>query len=290
MPYYITKDHVRLYYEEKGQGKPVILIHGLNASRIHFNKQIPKLAEEFRVIVYDLRGHGDSERPEHGLTLPRFGKDLAELMDYLDLSGVSMVGWSMGAQVMFEYIKQYTCRRLDKICIIDMTPRLLKTEGWEYGLRGAASGRFGDFTRADTLLTLSGMCEDWDLFVRQGVEKLFDKRLLNEKKEFDYKAEFKGKEDLEWLYKEAERNTPHVIICMWIALVMQDYRFLLPKISVPSLITYGEESNYYAPANSQYLKSMIPDSRLVGFPGCGHAPQLQDPEAFNREIMTFLRP
>jgi non-heme chloroperoxidase len=79
-----------------------------------------------------------------------------------------------------------------------------------------------------------------------------------------------------------------VIICMWIALAMQDYRSILPQIPIPALITYGEESNYYAPANSQYIKAKIPDSRLVGFPGCGHAPHLQDPVIFNQELIKFL--
>jgi len=288
MPYYITSDHVKLYYEDRGKGKPVILLHGLTASRVHFQKQIPELAKKFRVIAYDLRGHGDSERPEHGLTLKRFGKDLYELIDYLELSDVSLVGWSMGVHVIFEYIKQFTSKNLRKICIIDMTPRLMKTDGWEYGLRGGLSRKFGDFTHTDNLLALSAMCEDWNLYSRQLVERLFDKKLLNDKLEFNFQENFKGKEEMEWMYIEAQRNTPHVIINMWISLAMQDYRSILPQISVPCLITYGEGSNYYAPANSEYMKEKIPGSKLVAFPGCGHALHLQDPEMFNRELLSFL--
>lgn len=287
MPYFATSDHVQLYYEDRGKGKPVIFIPGLTASRLHFQKQVPALAEKFRVIVYDLRGHGDSERPEHGLTMRRFAKDLYELMDFLELTDVSLVGWSLGTQVIFEYIKQFTCKNLHKICIIDMTPRVLKTEGWENGLRGL-SRKFGDYIPMDALLMVSAMAEDWNSYSRRVVERLFDKSLLNEKNEFNYQENFKGKEDMEWMYIEAQRNTPHVIINLWVALVMQDYRSLLPQISVPCLITYGEESNYYASANSEYMKENIPDSRLVSFPDCGHALHIQDPERFNRELINFL--
>ena len=289
MPYFVTSDHVKLYYEDRGKGKPVILIHGLTANRIYYQKQIPELAKHFRVIVYDLRGHGDSERPEHGLTLKRFARDLHELMDYLGLSDVSLVGWSLGTHVIFEYIKQFTCQKLHKMCIIDMTPRLMKGDGWEKGLRGT-SRKFGDFTHTDNLLTLAAMAEDWDFQSRRIVERLFDKTLLNEKYEFDFQADFKGKTEMGWMYVETRRNTPHVIINLWISLSMQDYRSLLPEISIPCLITYGEGSNYYPPENSSYMQEKIPDSKLVSFPGCGHALQLQDPEKFNRELIRFLKP
>jgi non-heme chloroperoxidase len=289
MPYFATSDHVNLYYEDRGSGKPVILIPGLTASRIHFRKQVPELSKRFRVIVSDLRGHGDSDRPEHGLTMGRLAKDLYELMEFLELADASLVGWSLGAHIIFEYIKQYTYKNLYKICIIDMTPCVLKKEGWENGLRGL-SRKFGDYTLADTLVMLAAMAEDWNAYSRRVVERLFDKRLLNEKNEFAFQENFKGKADMGWMYAEAQRNTPHVIINLWIALVMQDYRSLLPQIPIPCLITYGEESNYYAPANSEYMKAVIPDAKLVSFPDCGHALHLQDPERFNRELLRFLEP
>ena len=120
MPYYVTDDHVRLYYEVRGKGRPVVLVHGLTANRRHFRKQTPELSGEFQVVTLDLRGHGDSEAPEHGLTLPRLARDLRELMEYLELKDLSVVGWSLGAHVIFEYVKQYSCRGIAKVAVIDM--------------------------------------------------------------------------------------------------------------------------------------------------------------------------
>lgn len=289
MPLFCTSDHIKLYYEDHGKGRPIILIHGLTANHQLFKKQVPVLRKDYRIITYDLRGHGDSERPIHGLTMKRLAQDLNELLDYLDVSNVSLVGWSLGTHVIFEYIKRYSCRNLNKICIIDMTPRLLRADDWELGLRGVLTPEFGAFDHADNLLTLMALCDDWHVFSQRLVERIMNKNLVNEKREFDYTAEFKGKADMEWLYKEALRNTPYVIVCFWIALAGNDYRTLLPQIDIPCLITYGMESNYYAPQTSEYMRNNLPKANLVPFDGCGHALHIQDPEKFNSELLTFLR-
>jgi len=287
--FYITSDNVRLYYEVRGIGKPVILIHGLTANHIHFKKQTYELSKYFKVITLDLRGHGDSEVPIHGLTLRRLADDLKEVINYLQIGEVSLVGWSMGVHVIFEYIKNFSCNGIEKIVIIDMTPKLIKSDDWKYGLPGVFSGKTGDFGHEDNLFMLSKMLENWELYSRIVVERILNKSLYNENKEFDYRADFRGKEDLPWLYEEARKNTPHVIISLWISMSLQDYRPILKKITAPCLITYGLESNYYPPENYEYMKNQIPDAKVVPFEGCGHALHIQDPEKFNRTVIEFLK-
>jgi pimeloyl-ACP methyl ester carboxylesterase len=107
--------------------------------------------------------------------------------------------------------------------------------------------------------------------------------------EFDARADFKGREDMPWLYAEARRNTPHVIVALWISLTLQDYRPVLKEITAPCLLTYGLESNYYPPENYAYLQETLPRARTVPFAGCGHALHIQDPEPFNRELLAFLK-
>lgn len=289
MPFYVTDDHVRLYYEDRGTGKPVMLIHGLTANHRHFKKQTPEFAKHFRVIALDLRGHGHSEAPEHGLTLKRLAKDMKELMDHLDLGRVSLIGWSMGAHVIFEYIKNFSCKAIEKVVIIDMAPKLMKSDDWTYGLPGVLSGKPGDFGHEDNLFMLSRMLENWELYSRIVAERIMNKSLYNDKMEFNHQAVFKGKEDLPWLYEEARANTPHVVVALWISLSLQDYRSTLADITIPCLITYGLESNYYPPENYEYMKNNIPDAKVEPFEGCGHALHIQDHEKFNRLIMAFLK-
>lgn len=289
MPHFTTSDHVNLYYEVMGSGRPVILIHGLTANHRHFKKQIPEFAKHFKVIALDLRGHGDSEAPEHGLTLKRLAQDLKELMDYLKLERASIVAWSIGAHVLFEYIKKFTCDSVENIIIIDMAPKITKSDDWHYGLPGVFSKLKGDFGCEDNLFMLAAMLEDWGIYSRVVAQRILNKSLYNDKMEFNYQADFKGKEDLPWLYEEALKNTPHVIIALWISMSLKDYRPVLPEISVPCLIAYGLESNYYPSENYEYMKSRIPRAEVVPFEGCGHALHIQDPGKFNSTAIRFLK-
>lgn len=288
MPFFTTDDGVRLHYQISGGGKPVVLIHGLTANSRFFRKQIPVFSEHFQIIVPDLRGHGESETRNDHLTIIRLADDLEQLLTELNLSKVSLLGWSMGAHVIFEYIKKYSCEQIEKIVIVEMTPKLMKSSDWPYGLSGVMSRKPGDFGHEDNLYLLSVMLNDWEAYSRIVAQRILNKSLYNEKMEFDATTDFKGKEDLPWLYEEAKRNKACVISAFWISMAMQDYRPVLKQITVPCLLTYGTESNYYPPENYDYMQKQIPDARVVPFEGCGHALHIQDPEFFNNTVMDFL--
>ena len=268
MPYYVTDDNVRIYYEEKGEGKPVVLVHGWSCNRRHFKKQTPELSKRYRVVHYDLRGHGDSDVPERFLTMKQFALDLGELIDYLGLKEVSLIGWSMGVHIIWEYVKQFGCDNLGKLCFIDMTPKLITDEEWKYGL-------YGNYSHKNNLATLAAMCKDWGVFTDQFVPTTFAKSGYDQ-------------DEYDWVHKQANKNTPHVMINMWIAMAIRDYRSVLPTITVPCLITYGEESQLYLPETSEYQKEQIPDAKLVSFPKCGHGLHMEDPDKFNKEVMDFI--
>ncbi|HNZ10094.1 MAG TPA: alpha/beta hydrolase [Smithellaceae bacterium] len=288
MPFFTTNDGVRLHYQASGSGKPVLLIHGLTASSLFFQKQIPALSGHFQVIAPDLRGHGLSEASTDHLTMRRLAEDLKQFIDHLKLSEISLVGWSMGVHVIFEYIRNYSCDKIEKILIIEMAPRLMKSEDWRLGLPGVFSRKQGDFGHEDNLYLLSVMLDDWQAYSKVVVQRILNKSLYNEKMEFNAKADFKGKEDLGWLYEEAKKNNASVIAAFWIAMAVQDYRPVLKNIPVPCLLVYGTESNYYPAENYDYMQKQIPDARVVAFEGCGHALHIQDPELFNRLALDFL--
>jgi pimeloyl-ACP methyl ester carboxylesterase len=281
-----TSDGHKLNYLEAGSGEPLILIHGLTANLNYFKKQIPSLSRRYRVVAYDLRGHGLSEGTR-GLTLERYAQDLKELMDHFEVRKASIACWSMGAHVVFEYIRTFGCDRLGKLVIIDMSPKLLKADDWRFGLAGA-SGKPGDFGHEDNLLVLAAMCRDWDAYSRVVAERILMKPRTSEKLRSGQEASFKGKDDLPWIYEHSRANNPFVIVSMWIAMAMKDYRPVLPGIKCPCLLTYGTESNYYGPDNYEYMKSRMPDASILPFEGCGHALHLQEPDKFNQAVMDFL--
>lgn len=289
MPFFTTDDNIKLFYKTDGRGDAVILIHGLTASHLHFQKQISSLAGHFLIIAPDLRGHGQSEASSDNLTIARLAKDIKQLMDGLKISSASLVGWSMGAHVIFEYVKNYSCAGINKIVVIDMAPKLLKSDDWSFGLPGVFSRKTGDFGYEDNLYLLSLMLDNWEAYSRVVVHRILNKSLYNEKMEFNADAEFKGKEDLPWLYEEAKKNKACIIAAFMIAMVMQDYRPLLGRINVPCLLTFGTESNYYPPENYEYMQRQMPHARIIPFAGCGHALHIQDPELFNRSVIDFFK-
>ncbi|HPQ05756.1 MAG TPA: alpha/beta hydrolase [Syntrophales bacterium] len=288
MPYFVTDDHVRLYYEERGEGRPVVLIHGLTANRRHFRKQVPALAGRFRVVTLDLRGHGDSEAPRHGLTIPRLARDLRELMAYLGLEGTALVGWSMGAHVIFEYVRQFGCEGLGKVVIIDMSPRLMKAPDWSGGLPGLFSQEAGDFGPEDNLKMLEAMLTDWGEYSRVVVQRILGRPPRDDRSEEAWAREVKGGDDLPWLYAEALRNDPLVVLALWVSMTSRDYRSVVGRITVPCLVAYGADGGYYPLKNYAFLEKELPRGRVVPFAGCAHALHIQDPEAFNAELIAFL--
>src|SRR5512138_599834 len=96
-------DGARLYYEDKGEGRSILFIHGLWMSSRFFQRQVARLSKRFRVIAVDLRGHGRSSHVMRGHTVANYARDIRSLIDGLGLNDVILAGWSMGAFVLWDY-------------------------------------------------------------------------------------------------------------------------------------------------------------------------------------------
>ena len=162
-----------------------------------------------------------------------------------------------------------------------------KATDWPHGLPGIFSRKPGDFGHEDNLYLLSVMLNDWQAYSQIVARRILNKSLFNEKMEFDETAEFQGKTDLPWLCEQTAKNRACVIAAYWVSMSMQDYRPVLKDLTVPCLLTYGTESNYYPAANYAWMQAQMPDARMLAFDGCGHALHLQDPDKFNRAVIEF---
>jgi 3-oxoadipate enol-lactonase len=91
-----------LYYEMSGEGEPVLLIHGLGGSAQDWDRQIAAFRSSYRVIAFDLRGHGRSEKPIGPYTVAQFARDAAGLLGALGIDSAHVVGWSLGGMVAFQ--------------------------------------------------------------------------------------------------------------------------------------------------------------------------------------------
>lgn len=269
MPYFLTSDNVRLYYNCIGSGAPIILLHGWACNHQFFNNQIQELSKNFKVVYYDLRGHGSSEVTDYGLNLTRFAIDLKELIDFLALKDVTLVGWSMGTSIIFDYINQFGCENLYNLCLIDMTPKVVTDSNWNYK-------SYGNFNCESNFNKIVSMSDNWIKFCKYFIPALFAKLGCTDE------------EVLNWTINEARKSNPNVMIRMWISMSSKNYLPVLKKISIPTLITYGEESIFYPPENSEYMHKEIENSQLLPFPKCGHALFMENSEIFNKELTKFI--
>ena len=266
MPYFTTDDNCRLYYEECGQGRPVVLIHGWSCNRHFWKHQIPALAKRYRVLAFDLRGHGDSDRPEEGCHVAQLARDTKALIDYLGYRDVTLIGWSMGAHIIMDYVLQFGCENISKIVWDDESAKITTDETWSLGSNG-------NFPAQTNLDMLEGMVMDWPATARRFVPRIF-----NEK--------HRGCEDWDWAEAQILPNTPHVMVNLWISITQQDYRDKLHLITVPTLVTYGADSTF-PQAVHEYVAAHIPNARLARFRG-GHAHHMQDHEAYNQTVLDFI--
>ncbi len=269
MAYFLTDDNIKIYYEVQGEGKPIVFTHGWTCNHGFFKKQVSKLAEKYKVITYDLRGHGDSERPENGLTMDRLAKDLHDLIDYLQLKDVTVAGWSMGTTIILEYVRQFGCDNLSNICFIDMTPKVIADSEWNMGL-------FGVFTHQDNLNHIASVAGDWPKAIESFVPSLFAT------------SGCRIKEDMAWVFEQVRKNTPHVVVDCWVSMSNQDYREELSKITVPCLIARGEESAFCTLETTKYMEKVISKAKAIDYPKCGHILFMEEPEMFNKDLMDFI--
>lgn len=153
MPFISAPDGVPLHYSSLGTGRPLVLVHGWTMNGRFFRKNIGPLAEKYRVITLDARGHGYSGKELIHLTMEQVGADVETVLDVLGLQDVVLAGWSMGMATVYNYLDQFGTRRLSGVIDIDMTPYLFTEDGWAHGV-------FGNLTPTASLAVQRQMVQD----------------------------------------------------------------------------------------------------------------------------------
>lgn len=263
------KDGGHLYYEDVGSGRPIVLLHGWGMRHDLFREQLGGLSARFRLIAPDLRGHGDSSHLDDGQNLQTLVDDMAELIDSLDLSRMILVGWSMGAMIAWALMLRKEAARVSGLVSIDMVPRLLNDGDWQFGLR---NGRDASVFSASA----ARMRTDWPGFTRIFVPRIFARGQAPKRKAL-----------VDWIESMTERNHPESMARLWLSMAAHDFRKDLAKINAPALVVHGALSQLYSEEASEWVAGNIPQAKRVDFAHSGHAPHLEEPDAFNRQIEKF---
>lgn len=126
MPYFTTSDGTELYYTDQGEGQPVVLSHGWPLSSDAWQVEVKLLADNgYRAIAHDRRGHGRSAKTYTGNDMDTYARDLAELVEHLDLTNLVVIGHSTGGGEVVRYAAQHGAGRVAKVITAGAVPPVM---------------------------------------------------------------------------------------------------------------------------------------------------------------------
>ncbi len=254
---------VALEVTDQGEGDALVFVHGMMCSGRFFAPQIEYFSSRRRVVVPDLRGHGESEKPPGGHTVSAYADDLHALLGVLGVQRPTLVGWSMGSMVGYEYLKRHGARELAGLVVVDQPPSDYAWPDYEFGF----------FTPEVLDHTLEQLQTD-----PRGLIDLLVGLMLHDPEPVD----------VAWMTEEMLKVPVSIATSVLVSQTLKDYRPFLPEIEVPTLVAFGGDDKLTSPAAGKYIADHIPDARLALFENSSHAPFLEEPDAFNRVLEEFV--
>ena len=247
-----------LYYEIQGAGQPLVLIHGLGSSARDWEFQVPEFSIKFQVVTFDLRGHGQSDKPPGPYSIPMFAADTAGLLKALKLESAHIVGISLGGGVALQLA-------------ID-APSLVKT--LVIVNSGPAIVGIGDEGKKEidsrvALVEKMGM---------RGMGQALAARLFPKPEHASLAATF--------VERWTENDPRAYIDALW-SMVGWNVTDRLSSIRCPTLVVSADQDYSPVALKEAYVK-LMPNAELVVIPDSHHAVPLEQPQAFNAAIAQFL--
>ena len=267
----VLSSAVELHYEDTGgTGRPVVLIHGWPLSGKSWADQVPALTDAgYRVVTYDRRGFGESDKPAKGYDYDTFADDLASLLDGLDLRDVSLVGFSMGGGEVARYVGRHGVDRVHSVVFASAVPPfLLKSEDHPDGALDRE--------------TIAGMQDG----LRQDPPAFFDEFTTGF---FSAAGELKvteaQRQEALGLAAQADPDAAAECIAAWV----EDFREDLAKVSVPALVIHGDsDGTVPLEVSGQRTHELVAGSELHVVKDGPHGINVSHKDEFNRALLAFL--
>jgi non-heme chloroperoxidase len=262
---------IEIYYEDHGEGQPVVLIHGYPLNGHSWEKQEPVLLDAgYRVITYDRRGFGQSSQPTVGYDYDTFAADLKALLDELDLTDAILCGFSMGTGEVVRYLATYGSARVAKAVLMGaIPPFLLKTDDNPDGVDRSVF----DGIKAAVIADRPAYFKDFlDNFYN--VDVLGGTRISNQAWQNSFNVAV-----------AASAYAAYACVDTWLT----DFRADLTKIDVPTLLIHGNADRIlpYA-ATAARLPGLIADLTFVTVEGGPHNIAWTHPDVVNPALLEFL--
>lgn len=264
---------IEINYEDHGSGRPVVLIHGWPLSGRSWEKQIPALIDDgYRVVTFDRRGFGASSQPWQGYDYDTFAADLNALIEHLDLTNVTLVGFSMGGGEVARYVGKYATQRIAKaVFAAAVPPYLHKTaDNPDGGIDDATLASFHDGIRADRIG-----------FVDQFVTNFFTA---------GNRTDLVSEPQRLYNVAIAAAASPKGTLDCTTAFTKTDFREDLKVFTIPTMVIHGD-SDLIVPfeVSGRRTAEAVDGSKLVLVKDAPHGLNVTHAETFNAELLAFLR-
>tara|TARA_E500000331_G_scaffold246412_1_gene236872 strand:- start:322 stop:1161 length:840 start_codon:yes stop_codon:yes gene_type:complete len=258
-----------------GEGHPLIMIPGWSQSSEEWKGNAENLTNIREVVALDMRGHGESEKPNHGYRVYRLAQDLHETLNALDYTTVDLMGHSMGCAVIWAYLDLFGPDRIKQLVLVDQAPCMFPRAEWST----EEISQFGCMyqTSADVDELAAGVLACVDLnstidFVKGFFSPDFPEQALP----------FIARENLKFpreLAAQLLRDAAFV-----------DWRDVIKRIQLRTLVIGGEVS-IFSSDSQRWIASQIPDAQVEIFSedeGGSHFMFLENPSRFNSTVLSFL--
>ncbi|MEU7768847.1 alpha/beta hydrolase [Nocardia sp. NPDC049190] len=266
-----NSDDIEIYYEDHGEGQPVVLVHGYPLDGHSWEKQERVLlAEGYRVITYDRRGFGRSSQPTVGYDYDTFAADLNTLLDHLHLDDIILCGFSMGTGEVTRYLGTYGSARVRKAVLMGaIPPFLLETEDNPEGVDGSVFEGIKQAIEKDRPAYFKDFLDNF-----YNVDVLGGTRISDQAWQQSFNVAV-----------AASAFAAYACVDTWLT----DFRADLPKIDVPTLLIHGDADRILPYANTAArLPALIKDLTFVTVEGGPHNIAWTHPEVVNPALLEFL--
>jgi pimeloyl-ACP methyl ester carboxylesterase len=257
---------IELYYEIHGSGAPLVLISGLGYPSWEWHKMLPHLEVRFKVITFDNRGVGQSEKPAGPYTASLLAADVAGLLDSLGIEQAIIMGHSMGGFVAQAFALEYP-ERLSKLVLCSTNfggPHHIPISAAAMSvLSDMSSDPVTRFKNGLMVSTAPGFAEKHPEIIQAWLEW----RLANPLDVTGYQAQ--------------------MAIGLGLLTEPASFEHKLPQISAPTLILFGAHDSVVPPANADLLAKKVAGSQIVLFPDAGHFFPLEIPDVAAQAVIQF---
>ncbi|WP_404787893.1 alpha/beta fold hydrolase [Altericista sp. CCNU0014] len=255
--------NIEMYYEVHGSGEPVVLIHGLSMDSSTWFNQVPVLSQNYKVVVFDNRGVGQTDAPNKDYSTEMMADDAVALLKFLNVDNAHILGFSMGGMIAQIIALKY--------------PELVKSL-----LLNATATQFP--AKAKHLI------QTWLRMLNENVSL---ETRIREGFLWGYTNEFFEDDERVTASVNLAIDRPHLLSTRGFAgqvaaLMKHDTRSQISHISVPTLVLIGEDDTFIPRKFSEELAARIPKAELVVLERGGHNCWIEFPGLFNQAVMQFL--